>query len=114
VSTEQHKKHVDQLFLKFAVFYGHVWRSQFKNDDFLKFAKKEWLLALKQFSKQLIEKITYYCRDNSEFPPSLPKFIVLCRQEQKRNNFFKFEDDFEKGSLEVNKKFMASIKKLIN
>lgn len=114
VSTDQHKQIVDQLFLKFAVFYGHIWRSQFKSDDFLKFAKKEWVLGLKQFSKQLIEKITYYCRDHSEFPPSLPKFIGLCRQEQKRHVFFKCDDDFEKGSLEVSKQYIASIKKVIN
>src|SRR3990167_11156990 len=42
-------KRIDGLFSRFAAIYGHVWRSQFKDEDyFLPFAKKEWQVALLQ------------------------------------------------------------------
>ena len=43
--SSDHKR-IDLLFSKFAAFYGHIWRSQFKDEVFFKFAKKEWVDAL--------------------------------------------------------------------
>ncbi|TIE36073.1 Vir protein, partial [Legionella pneumophila] len=48
--TFKAERRIDLLFSKFAAFYGHVWRSQFKDEVFLKFAKKEWQEALSDFT----------------------------------------------------------------
>ena len=47
-----------------------VWRSQFKNEGFLTFAKKEWLEALIQFNDEVLNKAIIFCRDNCEMPPT--------------------------------------------
>lgn len=44
--TEEGRKRIDRLFLRFAAMYGQVWRSQFKSDEFLVFVKGEWQQGL--------------------------------------------------------------------
>jgi len=76
------------MFSKFAAYYGHVWRSQFKTDDFFAFAKKEWREGLSKYSDDTLQKVTTHCRDWSELPPTLPQIIGLCREITRRNDFF--------------------------
>lgn len=76
------------MFSRFAAFYGHVWRSQFKHEDFLEFAKKEWLEALSHFDNDILLKAIVSCRESLEMPPTLPQMIELCRKIKKRNDFF--------------------------
>lgn len=71
---------IDLLFSKFAAFYGHVWRSQFKDENFLKFAKKEWQEALKDFNEAVITKAILSCLEFYEMPPTLPQMRQSCRQ----------------------------------
>lgn len=82
-------KCIDLLFSKFAAFYGHVWRSQFKDDVFLKFAKKEWQEGLMKFTEETINKAINTCREQSDMPPTLPQMIGLCRNHEKRIRIFK-------------------------
>lgn len=76
------------MFTRFAVFYGHLWRSQFKSDGFLEFAKKEWLDGLSKFSDDVLNQAIIECRDLCEMPPSLPQLIGICRDIKKRNNVY--------------------------
>jgi len=71
---------VDEIFLKFAVFYGHVWRSQLKDPGFIQFAKQQWCEALDRFDEAVIQKVILRYRDSEEFPPTLVQFISKCRQ----------------------------------
>lgn len=80
---------IELLFTRFAVFYGRLWKDQFANDKFMKFAKKEWQAGLEVFSDDVLEKAIIECRDFSEWPPTLPKLIINCRQVRKRNDVFK-------------------------
>jgi hypothetical protein len=100
------------LFLKFAAFYGYVWRNQFKSDDFLAFGKKEWLAGLKPFDDEILNKLTLHCRDHLEFPPTLPQLINLCRKESKRAIFFKAEN-IEVSLPEVRQRFIGEIKNVL-
>ena len=68
------------MFLKFAVFYGHVWRSQFKDAGFIQFAKQQWCEALDRFDDKVIQNVVIRYRDTEEFPPTLVQFISQCRQ----------------------------------
>lgn len=78
-NSERNVKRIDRLFLRFAAFYGHVWRSLFKSDEFLTFTKKEWQQGLIDFEDNLLEKAADVCRANQGYPPALPLFIDICK-----------------------------------
>lgn len=78
--TDRQRKRIDRLFLKFTAFYGHIWRSQFKHEDFISFAKNEWQVGLQRFDDQVLDSVTVRCREHCEFPPTLSQFIMFCRQ----------------------------------
>lgn len=82
--STQVEKRIDLLFAKFAVFYGNVWRSQFKDEVFMRFAKKEWQEALKSFSDKVITEAILTCRDFYEFPPSLGQILQACKDIKKK------------------------------
>jgi hypothetical protein len=84
-------KRIDFLFSKFAAFYGHVWRSQFKDEAFLNFAKKEWREALGEFSEAVLAKAVLNCRDFYELPPTLAQVLQCCWQIKKQTSFYTVE-----------------------
>lgn len=86
-SPVKHRYAIDLLFSRFAAFYGHVWRSQFKDKKFMSFAKKEWEEALAGFNDSIINSVTEECRGFCEMPPTLPMFLRYCREARKRSNF---------------------------
>ncbi|MFO9571015.1 Vir protein [Legionella pneumophila serogroup 1] len=89
------------MFTRFAVFYGHLWRSQFKSDGFLEFAKKEWLAGLSQFSDEVLNQAILGCRDHCEMPLSLPQMIGFCRDIKKRNSFYVKTEEHQPASKVV-------------
>jgi len=100
-ATDSNKKRIENLFTRFAVFYGHLWRSQFKSDGFLEFAKNEWLEGLSRFSDDTLNQAIIECRDYCEMPPSLPQLIGICRDIKKRNNVYVAPKEFTPASTEV-------------
>src|SRR5476651_1338270 len=68
--TEPNRKRIDRLFLSFTAFYGQLWRSQFKSDEFLNFMKNEWFQALQEVEDKNIEEAIINCRDKKQFPPT--------------------------------------------
>ncbi|MCZ4806709.1 Vir protein [Legionella pneumophila] len=100
-ATDSRKKCIENLFTRFAVFYGHLWRSQFKSDGFLEFAKKEWLKGLSQFSDEILNQVIIDCRDHCEMPPTLPQLIGFCRDIKKRNTFYVRPEKYQPASKEV-------------
>ncbi len=100
-ATDSGKKRIEHLFTRFAVFYGHLWRSQFKSDGFLKFAKEEWLKGLQRFNDEELSLAIIECRDFCEMPPSLPQLIGICRDIRKRKNVYKPVEDYPAASKKV-------------
>jgi hypothetical protein len=100
-ATDSRKKCIENLFTRFAVFYGHLWRSQFKSDGFLEFAKKEWLEGLNQFSDEILNQVIIDCRDHCEMPPTLPQMIGFCRDIKRRNSFDIAPEKHQPASKEV-------------
>lgn len=98
------EKRIDLLFSKFAAFYGHIWRSQFKDERFLEFAKKEWQDALSEFTDAVLTKAIVNCREFHELPPTLPQVLQCCRKVKKQGSFCVVNS--ENGS--VSKEIMAS------
>lgn len=83
-NSDKAEKRIDLLFSKFAAFYGHVWRSQFKDEAFLKFAKKEWQDALGGYSDAVLTKAILSCREFYELPPTLPQMLQCCKDAKKQ------------------------------
>lgn len=108
--TDSSKKHIENLFTRFAVFYGHLWRSQFKSDGFLEFAKKEWLDGLNKFSEEVLNQAILVCRDYCDMPPSLPQMIGFCRDIKKRNSFVVAHEKHQPASKSVVEKHIRQCK----
>lgn len=89
------------MFTRFAAFYGHVWRSQFKDENFFGFAKKEWQEGLMSFSDEVLNKAIVHCRETCEMPPTLPQVIILCRKIKKRNEFYVANTDHKPATAAV-------------
>ena len=94
-------KRMDLVFSRFAAFYGHVWRSQFKSEGFLEFAKKEWHEGLSPFSDEVLNKAVLHYRDFCEMPPTLPQLISECRRIRKRLVFYVANRDSVPAKAEV-------------
>jgi len=112
--TEEHRKRIDRLFLRFAAMYGHVWKAQFKNDEFLVFVKGEWQEGLLGYEEKTLDSAIKLCRVNKVFPPTLPQFIDFCEQCSNKNKFFKVEKSLKHQSPEVAKTHLQKIKELLN
>jgi hypothetical protein len=89
--TKCNSQNIEDLFSRFAAFYGHLWRSQFKSEGFLEFAKHEWQEGLRHFSEHVITQATKTCRMSYEMPPTLPQMIRACRDVRNRHNFYVIE-----------------------
>ncbi len=112
--SDETRKRVDRLFLKFAAMYGQLWRSQFKNDAFLALAKSEWQKGLAGFTEDIFELAIDMCRNTRELPPTLPQFIDFCKKLSKRDVFSKPRELPEITSFEVGEAHLLDIKKLLN
>ena len=108
---EKMRKLIDRNFLKFGAFYGQLWRSQLKNDDYLGFMKNEWLQGLQHIEEGVIEQTIIYCRDNKEYPPTLASFIDLCKTAKKKHSFVRAEKvEGKRKTSEVALKHLKDIK----
>jgi len=79
---------VNKVFLKFSIFYGHIWRSQFKNEHFLSLARNGWQQALEDFDEAVIDEGMEECLKHREMPPTLAQFIDCCKQLSHKNAGF--------------------------
>ncbi|MBA2649336.1 MAG: Vir protein [Legionella sp.] len=102
------------MFSKFAAFYGHVWRSQFKDEVFMIFAKKEWLDALGEFSEMVLTKAILNCRDFYELPPTLPQMLHCCRQIKKQTVFHVVNESHVPANKAVVEACLQQCKKLLS
>ncbi|AUH73987.1 Vir protein [Legionella sainthelensi] len=102
------------MFSKFAAFYGHLWRSQFKSEGFLEFAKREWQEGLSGFNEHIINKAIMQCREYYELPPSLPQMIACCRAIKKRNNFYVVEKEHIQAKQEIVLAQLTKCKEILN
>lgn len=94
-------KCIKKLFTRFAAIYGHIWKSQFKSDAFMDFAKKEWMDALGAFSDATVTSAIDECREYHDMPPTLPQFIRCCRAIVKRQFVRVEEKPFTRTRAEI-------------
>ena len=94
--------------------YGHVWRSQFKSDEFLVFVKSEWQHGLLAYADNILELAIELCRKNKELPPTLPQFIDFCRSGSKRSSFLVPDESPKNNNPEVAKTNLLKMKHILN
>ena len=78
------------------------------------FTKNIWLDGLKQFEDSTIDKALLTCRNQGEYPPSLPQLIENCKQISNRNKGFYNSPSVKKADPEIAAKYMKQIKTILN
>jgi hypothetical protein len=84
--SDDDRKRIKRLFLRFAAIYGHVWKSNYKSEHLLEVTKEEWAVNLKPFNNQIIKEVLIDCTQHLNLPPTLPQFIGKCATIEKRNS----------------------------
>lgn len=102
------------MFSRFAAFYGHVWRSQFKHEEFFEFAKKEWQDGLSPFADDVLNKAIIACRNFCEMPPTLPQVITHCRDIKKRDDFYVARNDVTPAKPEIIRQHLQQCKDMLS
>lgn len=112
---------IDELFRKFYAFYGSQFISKWAGCD-IDSVKSEWAEGLEHFKIETIKKALDYVRDNNEFPPSLPEFIILCKEFRPRpqdetlaleHKFAPISDEKARDNLAKIKEMLANSKMLV-
>ncbi|HBD7398703.1 TPA: Vir protein [Legionella pneumophila] len=94
--------------------YGQVWRSQFKSDEFLVFAKGEWQQGLLAYADNTLELAIELCQKNRELPPTLPQFIDFCKKCSKRDSFHVPREYSKNNNPEIAETHLQKIKQILN
>lgn len=108
------QKMIDELFLKFAAYYGSQFLSKWAGID-IDMVKSEWADGLEQFTVETVGKALDYVRENCEFPPSLPEFIKICKEFKPRpeEKVLKLEHHHMPISKEKAQENLARIKEML-
>ncbi len=100
-------RRIELLFTKFAAFYGHIWRSQFKDGEgFLLFVKKEWQEGLLEFSDEVLKKAILQSRRSHEMPPTLPQLILNCAEIRRQEQAFVKGPVITRGNIDIAKTYL--------
>jgi hypothetical protein len=107
-------KRIDLLFARFAAIYGHIWRSQFKDEDyFLPFAKKEWQAALVDFSDAVLDQAITECRNFYELPPTLPQLLQCCRKIKQKSTVYAVKQDYTPADPKLVRACLEQCRKIL-
>jgi hypothetical protein len=74
---------IEALFAKFSAFYGAQFAQKWAGSN-LDQVKTEWADALGRFEGLTLKAAVEHCRDNVQFPPSLPEFVTICKSQRVR------------------------------
>jgi hypothetical protein len=105
---------VNKVFLKFSIFYGHIWRSQFKNEHFFNLARQGWQEALSEFDEALIDTAIDESLKLREMPPTLAQFIDCCKQLNHKHTGFYSPEPVVKANPTVAKANLRKMKLMLN
>lgn len=84
LSREQQNSWVERLFSRLAALYGASFGRQWEGTNLAE-VKAVWAEKLGGFTSENIGAALRSC-DDRPFPPNLPEFIELCRQNAKQSN----------------------------
>ena len=113
-NTNKENVRIKQLFARFAVVYGHLWQSQYKENYFVKLAVKEWGETLSNIDDKNLNLAIEECKKRIEMPPTLPFFFQLCKSFQgvkEKEPLAPIET--QRASPEVAKAYFLKIKEIL-
>ena len=116
-STESEKlrKRIDQLFLRFAAVYGHMWRSLYKSDEFLAYTKQEWIGSLEKFDSTILNQALVHCKEKEPYPPSLPLFVEICKSfTRSPDGFAEKKGESQKADPAIARMHLDKMRALLN
>ena len=98
-----------RLFARFAVVYGHVWQSLYKQENQIELADKEWSDTLSCITDETLEIALKDCKKRFDTPPTLPMFYQLCRSYQPKKYFNVLSADEEKMHAAKAEKYLKEL-----
>ena len=108
--TEQ----INEMFLKFSIFYGHIWRSQFKNEHYFNLARQQWQEAIIEFEKTTIDEAIEVSIKQRDMPPTLAQFVDCCKQIIRKLAGFYRPEPVVKANPDVAVENLRKIKSILN
>ena len=105
---------VNKVFLKFSIFYGHIWRSQFKNDYYFNLARNGWQEALEGVDESVLNEAIEECLKQREMPPTLSQFTDCCKQLGNKNKGFYIPTVVKKANPTVAEANLKKMKLMLN
>ena len=105
---------VNKVFLKFSIFYGHIWRSQFKNEHFFNLARNGWQEALEGVDAPVLDEAIEECLKQRDMPPTLSQFMDCCKQLSNKNAGFYIPAAVEKANPTVAEANLRKMKLMLN
>ncbi|MBA2648205.1 MAG: Vir protein [Legionella sp.] len=105
---------IDILFTRLGAIYGQLWWNNYRTENLLLLAKKEWSEGLKKFDNQVLKEVLVICREQKNYPPILPQFVESCRATQARRIMPLAKESANPSNLEVAKLHIAAMKTLLN
>ena len=101
---------INGLFQKFECFYGQDFARKWGGGD-IDAIKQEWAEKLFQFDGIVLRQAVNHCAENVVKPPSLPEFILICKNIKPLYQKCLPPVEFER--TEYGLKMLAEIKKLV-
>ena len=102
-------KRIERLFLRLAAIYGHMWISIYKTEEFMQCSKREWREGLKSFDSATVGEALELCREHKSYPPSLAKFIEICKSTLKRETYFTKIEETSRSDPVIARMHLANI-----
>ena len=102
------------MFLKFSIFYGHIWRSQFKNEHFFNLARNGWQEALEGVDAPVLDEAIEECLKQRDMPPTLSQFMDCCKQLSNKNAGFYIPAVVEKANPTIAEANLRKMKLMLN
>lgn len=106
---------MDILFSRLGAIYGQLWWNNYRTEELLILAKKEWGETLDRFDNQTLKEVLVLYRERRNYPPSLPQFVECCKEAMARRIPSSLRKELSKPcTLEVAKQHIAVMKKILN
>jgi len=101
-------KAIDRLFQRLSLNYGRLFLDMWK-DIPIDQVKAEWSEGLAGYPYDDISAALNYCLDHNKFPPTLPDFKLLCKEQRRAPIMRALPRKFTEEEMKTNRGRMASI-----
>jgi hypothetical protein len=101
-------KAIDRLFQRLSLNYGRLFLDMWKDIPIAE-VKVEWSEGLAGYPYDEINAALTYCLDHNTYPPTLPEFKRLCKEQRKAPVMRALPRKFTPEEMQANRNRMANI-----